>query len=229
MRLSILAKLGECEHRFDVPSAQLSCALASLSLTMQRTIRLQILGGPSKLASRNHDACSQFSLLLSRTVTQPQLAKRSVILARKLRKRRKVFNGRRLKLFLQQRNQLFSNPRAELCRVAIGGVLAPRLFLLFQIYAQICSPDSKQRPDYSPLSGMNSADARQTRSAQNMRQHCLRLIVRRVCNGDLRDFSFSDKRREKSVARAPPRILNIQFFAFRLRRDIRAADVEIEA
>ncbi len=41
-----------------------------------------------------------------------------------------MFNGCRLKLFLQQRNQLFADARAQFCRVAIRRVFAPRLFLL---------------------------------------------------------------------------------------------------
>src|SRR5207244_11309306 len=71
-----------------------------------------------------------------------QSVTKSFILAGQIRQTRQMFDDSRLKLLLQQRESLFSNPCAHAPGVAICCIFAPALFL-----AATVGPQS--RPTYS--------------------------------------------------------------------------------
>src|SRR5579871_4655958 len=95
-----------------------------------------------------------------------------------------MFNAGRLKVFLHEWNQPLANPRSEPSRVSIRRIFAPRLFLLFQVYAQSRSPDSQKGPHDDAARRMNTSDSGKASAAQNVSQNRFCLIIRRVsrCN-----------------------------------------------
>src|SRR5882672_10209281 len=140
-----------------------------------------------------------------------------------------MFNDGWLKLFLKQGKKFAANARACSGRVTVRGVLAPFLFLGAKICSQLAPANMQQGPNDGTSDRMDSAEAGEPRSAQDVRKHGFRLVVSRVCNGDARERSRFHQRPEIIVARAPRRVLQIGPFLFCFLRNMNRSGVKLES
>src|SRR6267143_438534 len=120
-----------------------------------------------------------------------------------------MFDDGRLKLFLKQRKKFVANSRPRSSRVAVRGVFAPFLVLGAKVGSQLGPANFQQRPNDGTCNRMNSAEPGEPCSAQDMREHGLRLIVSRVGNRDAPERARIHERAEIIVARAAGRVLQI--------------------
>src|SRR5712692_2731357 len=114
-------------------------------------------------------------------------------------------NDSRLKMFLKQGKKFAPNARTCSRRVTVRGVLAPFLFLGEKICSQLAPAHMQQGPNDGTCDRMDSPEAGEPRPAQDMREHGLRLVVSRVCNGDARERSRFHQRVKIIVARTAGR------------------------
>ncbi len=73
---------------------------------------------------------------------------------------------------------------------------------------------------------MNPGKSRDARPAQNMRQHCFRLVVHGVRRRDHVQHSLLSQPREETISCAPRRIFQVCFFAFSFSTHVRVANVQ---
>src|SRR6266436_457203 len=118
-----------------------------------------------------------------------------------------MFNYGRLELFLKQGKKFSADACARSGRVTVRGVLAPFLFLRAKIHSQLAPANLQQGPNDGTSNRMDSAESGEPRSAQDMRQHRLRLVVSRVRNRDARKRARFHQRVEIIVTRASRRVL----------------------
>src|SRR5229473_8332741 len=118
-----------------------------------------------------------------------------------------MLNDSRLKLFLKQGKKSAANARTRSGRVAVRGVFAPFLFFSLKIRSQFAPANMQQGSNDGTSDRVDSAEAGEPRSAQDVREHGFRLVVSRVCNGDARERSRFHQRAEIIVARAACRVL----------------------
>jgi hypothetical protein len=130
-----------------------------------------------------------------------------LVLARKTRQSCQVFDDSRLKLFLEQREELASNAGAHSFDVAIGDVFAPILFLAAEISSQIGSANGQEGAHYGAGNRMNPAEAGEAGPAQEMGEHRFGLVVRGVSNRDACASARLGKRAKVVVAGAARGIL----------------------
>ena len=153
----------------------------------------------------------------------------TLILPRKLRQQSKVLHDAALKRPFQKRQQFPSYPRSHPRCILIRSVLPPLLFLRSQILPQLRSPHAEQWPHNAFRLRMNPAQARQSGPAQDMRQHRLCLVIRRMRHRHAIHFSFLHKPRKKLVPRPPARILQVRLLAFSARRHVHALAVKLQS
>src|ERR1700737_1010521 len=131
------------------------------------------------------DSCSFTALVNQRThAFFRDGVQEGLVFSREVRKSPEMFNDCRLKLFLEQGQKLFSNPRAHPLRVTVGGVFTPGLFSSAQKTPELTPANAQQRPDDRTGDGMNSAKPREACPAEEMREYRLCLIVGSVCHRD---------------------------------------------
>jgi hypothetical protein len=119
--------------------------------------------------------------------------------------------------------------RAGPSDVAVRRVFSPRLAQRTQIDAKLAPPKMQKRTKNRAGLGMNAAQARDSRSAQNMRKDGFALVVRRVGNGNTIESSIGNEPIEVRVARAPRRVFHIGPFLPGLRRYIFVRRMEWQA
>src|SRR6266403_5102012 len=88
-----------------------------------------------------------------------------------------MFNDCRLKLSLEQGQELLPNACSHPLCVAVGGIFAPGLFPSAQKTPKLTPANVQQGTDDRSGYGMNSAKPCEACSAKEMRKHGLRLIV----------------------------------------------------
>src|SRR5882724_5711763 len=140
-----------------------------------------------------------------------------------------MFNDGWLKLFLKQGKKFAANARARSGRVTVRGVLAPFLFLGAKICSQLAPANMQQGPNDGTSDRMDSAEAGEPRSAQDVRKHGFRLVVSRVCNGDARERSRFHQRAEIIVARAACRVLQIGAFLLGFLCNVNGSRVKLQS
>src|SRR5882724_12462988 len=140
-----------------------------------------------------------------------------------------MFNDSRLKLFLKQGKKFAPNACARSGRVTIRGVLAPFLLLGAKICSQLAPANMQQGPNDGTSDRMDSAEAGEPRSAQDVRKHGFRLVVSRVCNRDARERARFHERAEIIVARATCRVLQIGAFLLGFLCNVNGSRVKLQS
>src|SRR5882762_6213467 len=151
-----LARLDAFHDPADHPLAQWFCVLCLLCAL--RVLRVKFLSFPRMEQIVDGDSPS-FTALLNQH-TRPLLrdgVQKGLILSCELGERCEMFNDCRLKLFLEQGQELLPNPRAHPLRVAVGEIFTPGLFSSPQKTAELISAKAQQRADDRTGHGMNSA------------------------------------------------------------------------
>src|SRR5882762_451603 len=151
-----LARLDAFHDPADHPLAQWFCVLCLLCAL--RVLRVKFVSFPRMEQIVDGDSPS-FTALLNQH-TRPLLrdgVQKGLILSCELGERCEMFNDCRLKLFLEQGQELLPNPRAHPLRVAVGEIFTPGLFSSPQKTAELISAKAQQRADDRTGHGMNSA------------------------------------------------------------------------
>src|SRR5579859_422620 len=196
-----------------------------LSALRARCVEISFPQGPHQPSHTDPRFIASFSSQRLASFPRKQVQK-LLILPREFRQRSKVLHHATLKLLFQKRQQFLSNPRPHPRRIEVRLVLAPLLFLRPQIRSQLGSPHAQQRPHNAVRLWINSAKPRQSRPAQDMRQNCLRLVIRRMRHRHAIHFYFCNQLPEKFIPRPSPCILKIRSVALSPRRHVHALAVK---
>ena len=130
------------------------------------------------------------------------------------------------KIAFEKWQELLANPRALPAQIAIRRVFAPVLSETPQILSQVFAALAEQWPNNRAYGGMDSRKTGRTRSAKNVRQNRLGLIVRRMRDDDARGAAFLNHAVEECVPEAAASVLQIPFVGCcRSRNVFAAADI----
>src|SRR6266704_1893757 len=151
-----------------------------------------------------------------------------LVFAGKIRQRDEMLDDSRLKPLLEQREEFPSNSCAHLTRVAVGGIFTPDLLPSTQKTPKLIPPNFQQRTNNGTGDRVNSAKPCETRPAQEMREHGLRLIVGRVRHRNSPANSRFRQRTEIIVPRASRRVLDVGALLFCFLRNFNGSRVKLQ-
>src|SRR6185437_1557279 len=134
---------------------------------------------------------------------------KKLLFASKLRQCSKPVRDVICKIALEHGQQTLSDSRSPATHVEIARVLAPRLVDFPEVLAQSGASFAKKRSDGGVSLRMNTGEPSRTCPAEQVREHCFRLIVLRVCDSDAVGFSLRNQPLKKGVSQPPAGIFQV--------------------
>src|SRR5258708_5968600 len=138
-------------------------------------------------------------------------------------------DGRGLKFTLEKRQQLFADSCAGPRQIQIRGIFAPGLLLVSQVFAQVGAANLQERSNDRSGDRVDRTEAAGAGSAQQMSEHCFRLIVSGVSDRDAREAAGLYRVTKKLVPRAPRDLFEIASFFPRFRCNILSACLKFKS
>jgi len=153
---------------------------------------------------------------------------KGLLLPREAGKFGQMTDDMRGKIAFEDGQELAANARTLTAKIAIRGILAPRLAEAIEILPEVLPAHAEKRPDDGTGEGINSRETRGAGSAKHVREHGFGLVIGCVSHGDARCTALGGEALEEGIAKAPGGILKIPAVARGSGGDLLARDDEFK-
>jgi hypothetical protein len=140
-----------------------------------------------------------------------------------------VFDSKRLKALLEERNELAANASTGSLHVTVGGVFTPRLAESLEIGAKGGSAEAEQGTDDVAGNGMDAGEPSEAGAAQHMGEDSFSLVVGGVRGGDISKVLFASDTREPFVPSSAPGVFQVALGAPGKVSDVSTRGMELES